>query len=229
MNKIILTVGTSVVVLAGVAWWFFSGNNPEQPLEDTMTKDVAEAEIRIIAFGDSLTAGYGIPLRDAYPAQLERALQDQGYDVAVVNSGVSGETTRGNLERAEFIRSQEADVVLLGIGGNDALRILDVKNTKENISATIDILQAGENPPTVLLLQMQAPLNAGTEFKTAFDSLYQDIATSKNIILVPFLTQDIFFVEGNKLSDGIHYNAIGYQKVVEQHILPAVIKILDNQ
>ena len=167
-------------------------------------------------------------LREAYPAQLELALIERGYNVDVVNSGVSGETTRGNLERASFIRAQEPDIVILGIGGNDALRSLSVDNTRENISTTVDILLGGESAPQVLLLQMQAPLNAGPAYKQKFDSIYGEVASARNLSLVPFLTESIFLKEGNKLPDGIHYNAQGYQKVIEEYLLPAVIEVLEG-
>jgi acyl-CoA thioesterase-1 len=185
--------------------------------------------VTIIAFGDSLTAGYGVSQSEAYPAQLESALREAGFDVRVVNSGVSGETTRGNAERAQFIRSQEPDFVILGIGGNDALRALPLDETEKNIRQTIDILQSGEQAPRVLLLQMQAPLNAGKEYKDTFDGLYETIATEKNLLLVPFITEEIFLDQDNKLPDGIHYNQVGYQKVVEEHILPAVQRVLNER
>lgn len=183
-----------------------------------------DKDIKIIAFGDSLTAGFGLPTNESYPAQLEARLSESGFSVDVINSGVSGETTRGNLERAEFIRSQNSDIVLLGIGGNDALRSLSVDNAKNNIKKTIDILQSGENPPTVFLLQMQSPLNSGFSYKKEFDDMYPNIAKEYGLELIPFLTTEIFLDPVNVLPDGIHLNKTGYEKVVYEHIFPAIEK-----
>lgn len=228
MNKL-FTVGLFLIIVLGSAiFWFFSHDKSTEMNTDETVGRSSPAAITIIAFGDSLTAGYGVQLSEAYPAQLERALSKQGYDVTVVNSGVSGETTRGNVERANFIRTQEPDIVILGTGGNDALRSLPILNTKENIAATLDILLAGEEPPEVLLLKMQAPLNAGEEYKQEFDSIYEELSDKKEVVLVPFLTEDIFFDQSNKLPDGIHYNQQGYQKVIERYLQPAVIQVLEN-
>lgn len=219
-----LLVGGLALLLGGVAWFFFA--TPEPTAVQPRVADPV-AGIKIVAFGDSLTAGYGLMASEAYPAQLESRLEAEGYSVTVINAGVSGETTRGNLERVEFIKLQKPDLVLLGIGGNDALRALPLSETRANISATIEALQAGENPPLVVLLQMQAPLNAGFGYKQSFDALYEELAEQYRIRLVPFLTTELFFDADNKLGDGIHYNQVGYQKVVEMYLLPEVREVLD--
>lgn len=227
-SKKVLKIGLVIVVMAGLGWYF---SNPERT--EKASRDIAPGEltsdesIKIIAFGDSLTAGYGVSQAEAYPAQLEVALREKGYSVSVINSGVSGETTRGNLERAKFIRSQGPNIVILGIGGNDALRSLPLEETEKNIRGTVEILQSGERPPHVLLLQMQAPLNSGREYKQQFDALYETIAIDNELVLVPFITKEIFLNPENKLPDGIHYNRAGYQKVIEQHLLPNLEKILN--
>jgi len=216
-----------LVVIIGLGW-FLTNNKQETSVTPAVSpSEFADTATKIIAFGDSLTAGFGLSLSDAYPAQLERALKDLEYDVSVVNSGVSGETTRGNLERANFIKSQIPDIVILGIGGNDALRSLPLDQTRENILATIDILKEVSNPPQIILLQMQAPINSGQTYKQGFDSIYKEIEATKKVVLVPFLTEEIFFDPANKLPDGIHYNAIGYQKVIDQHLLSAIVTLLN--
>jgi acyl-CoA thioesterase-1 len=225
MNKLILIIPLSLLLIFGMWWWFERNTTNTQPSE---TEPVAtEAPTyTVIAFGDSLTAGYGVAQYEAYPAILETMLRDAEYSVSVINAGVSGETSRGNLERASFIRGQNPDVVILGIGGNDALRGLPPSETEKNIMETIEVLKSGENPPQILLLRMQAPLNAGTTYKRAFDALYETIAEKKGVALVPFLTEDIFFDPENKLPDGIHYNVRGYTKVVETYLFPEVQRFL---
>ncbi len=182
----------------------------------------------IIAFGDSLTAGYGVSQSESYPSQLEARLRGKGIDAKVINAGVSGETTKGNLERATFIRKQNPQIVILGIGGNDALRYLPVEETSKNMRATIEILRGGDNPPLVLLLQMQAPLNAGFSYKQKFDALYETFSKEYNIPLVPFLTKSIFLNPAYKLDDGIHYNRDGYAKVIDEYLLESVSDALSS-
>jgi acyl-CoA thioesterase-1 len=230
MNKQAVFISLIVLLLGTLLWWFFMSTiTPEstvKSLPPTVLPD--ENTINIIAFGDSLTAGYGVSQAEAYPAQLEAKLLKAGYRVSVVNAGVSGETSRGNLERANFIRMQEPDIVIMGVGGNDALRALPVAETKKNIKETIRILREGETPPKLLLLKIQAPLNAGTEYKEQFDSLYETIASEEGVILVPFITEDIFLDTAYKLPDGIHYNELGYEKVIEQYLFPHVTKLLEQ-
>jgi acyl-CoA thioesterase-1 len=225
-NRHLILAGTIGIGL--LAWWLWPSVN-DQVISDIRPRtDTTKPETTIIAFGDSLTAGYGLTASEAYPAQLETSLLGLGYDVAVINAGVSGETTRGNLERASFIRSQNPDVVLLGIGGNDALRLLPFSETEKNLRQTIETLQSGENPPVVILLRMQAPLTAGLSYKRDFDSLYEDLANEYRLVLVPFLTAELFLDSANKLSDGIHYNAEGYRQVVQMYLLPALTQVLDK-
>ena len=214
-----------VVLVLGLGWYIL-GPEVETGNDQVLPVNISEEGIKIVAFGDSLTAGYGVDLSDAYPAQLEVALKNLGYKVTVINSGVSGETTRGNLERAEFIRAQNPVMVILGIGGNDALRGLPVAETKKNLLETIDILKSGEEPPVLILLKMQAPLNSGFAYKQDFDRIYEEVAEAEDVILVPFLTTELFFDSSNKLGDCIHYNRQAYEMAVKQHVLPAVLQVL---
>ena len=216
-----------VIGVSILAYVQFQSVKTATPLPNkTATIDTMK-DVTIISFGDSLTAGYNLPAQESYPALLEERLTAKGYSVKVVNSGVSGETSRGNLERAQFIRSQNPTIVLLGTGGNDALRSLPVTETKSNIEKTIRILQSGESPPKVILLAMQSPLNSGVAYKQSFDAIYGSVADAFDIPLVPFITEEIFLDEANLLPDGIHLNKGGYGKVVDQHILPAVTDILN--
>jgi acyl-CoA thioesterase-1 len=182
----------------------------------------------IIAFGDSLTAGFGLNLDLAYPAQLEKKLIDSLHKVKVVNSGVSGETSIGNLERAKFIRNQNPQIVLLGIGGNDALRGLDIYKTRENIEKSIDILTEGEKAPKVFLLKIQSPNNLGIKYKNEFDSIYKDISEKKKVPLIPFVIDEVFLNKEYMLNDGIHPNAKGYEIILNKYIYPEIIKYLEK-
>jgi len=228
MNPTSKLIIVGVVALVAIWFLFFRSDSNETVISNIPARDTGESGLTIIAFGDSLTAGYGLPVSDSYPAQLETALRAKGLSVSIINSGVSGETTRGNLERAKFIRSQNPDIVILGIGGNDALRNLPVSETKSNIEETVKVLQSGENPPVVILLKMQGPINSGLAYKRDFDAIYEEVAKSYNLILVPFLTAELFLDSANKLNDGIHYNATGYQKVVDQHLVPVLEEVIEQ-
>lgn len=212
-----------LIIAAGIAVFVATQESAPIPAS-TLTEEVGEAvkPFTIIAMGDSLTAGYGLPLSESYPAQLEARLNEAGYAVRVINAGVSGETTRGNLERASFIRNQNPDIVLLGIGGNDALRFLPLSETEVNLRTTIETLMSGDNPPMLILLGMQAPLNAGPAYKQSFDALYTSLADEYEITLIPFITEDVFLDPLLKLEDGIHLNNAGYARVVDTYLIPAL-------
>ena len=185
ITKKTLIYGAALALIgAGLLLFSLFGTSGEDKARTSQT--AREVDLTIIAFGDSLTAGYGLPASESYPAQLEALLKEKGVSVRVVNAGVSGETTRGNLERAAFIRKQSPDIVLLGIGGNDALRMLPLEETKKNIRGTIQTLQAGEQPPVLVLLTMQGPLSAGAAYKRDFDAMYPELAREFDLIQSPF-------------------------------------------
>jgi acyl-CoA thioesterase-1 len=228
MNKMFYIIGGGIIMLLGVMWFFLSPSDEVVVPVTLSDRAGTDPAIKVIAFGDSLTAGFGLPSGEAYPAQLEQRLLSAGYDVEVINAGVSGETTAGNKERATFIASQEPDIVLLGTGGNDALRALSVVTMEENLRSTIVMLQNSATPPVILLLQMQAPLNSGLGYKREFDAVYENVADDMGLILVPFITAGLFLDRDNKLPDGIHYNALGYEKVVDQYVMPALEEVLEG-
>lgn len=215
-----------VMSVALVAWYVLRTTPPVATVPRNSTS--TPGALQIIAFGDSLTAGYGLPLAESYPSQLEVVLQREGYSVTVINSGVSGETTAGSKSRAQFIRDQQPDIVLLGIGGNDALRALPVADAKANIRDVLTTLTAGENPPMVLLLEIQAPLNAGFAYKASFDRMYEDVADEFDIPLTPFVVRELILDQAYVQSDGIHYNQAGYARIVEEYLAPALRAVLSK-
>lgn len=210
-----------LIALSILGWFFFS---PTDKTENVIPEDATASTYTIVAFGDSLTAGYGLPLFESYPYQLEEKLKAKGLPIKVINAGVSGETTKGNNERASFIRDQNPDMVILGIGGNDALRALPVKEVKENIESTINLLKSAGSKPQILLLQMQSPLNVGFAYKSQFDAVYKDLSKKYNLPLVPFLTVDVFSNPELMLPDRIHPNKAGYAKLIDENIFDVVLK-----
>ncbi len=204
-----------------LSWYFFSRpRNKVVVLENSNTG----SSYTIVAFGDSLTAGYGLPLYESYPYQLEEKLKAKGLDIKVINAGVSGETSKGNNERANFIKEQNPDMVIWGIGGNDALRALPVKDMKSNMESTIQILQSAESKPKILMLEMQSPLNAGFKYKKEFDAVYRDLSKKYDLPLVPFLMASVFLNPDLMLEDRIHPNKAGYAKLIDDNLFSVVYK-----
>jgi acyl-CoA thioesterase-1 len=176
---------------------------------------VMGAERKVIAFGDSLFAGYGLDPRDSYPEKLENALRAKGINADVINAGVSGDTTAAGLQRLEFtLAAQETPPALfiLELGGNDLLRGLKPAETKANLGKMLAILKAQKVP--VLLMGMRAPPNYGPEFQAQFDAIYADLAKEYGAALIPFWLESIYREASLFQSDRIHPTADGVEKLV---------------
>jgi acyl-CoA thioesterase-1 len=177
-------------------------------------------ERKIIAFGDSLFAGYGLDPRDAYPEKLENALRAKGINADIVNAGVSGDTSAAGLNRLEFTLASQKEsppvLVILELGGNDLLRGLSPEETKANLAKMLAILKKADVP--VLLMGMRAPPNYGPEFQQKFDALYADLAKEYGAGLVPFWLEDIYRDPSLFQQDRIHPTAAGVEKLVASTI-----------
>lgn len=183
-----------------------------------------EPPIRIVAFGDSLTAGYRLPPEAAFPLRLTRRLQARGIQAQVVNAGVSGDTTATGLARLDWALSDKADAVILELGANDALRGLDPAKTRANLDEIISRLKA--RGVAILLAGMRAPRGLGAEFTAAFDRIYTDLAQKHGLQLYPFFLDGVALDPKLNLDDGIHPNARGVDVIVER-IVPYVEKLVD--
>lgn len=176
---------------------------------------VTGPERRILAFGNSLFAGYNVEDGESYPAQLEDALRAQGIDARVANAGVSGDTTAAGLQRLAFtLDAQERapDLVILELGGNDLLRGLSPEETRANLASMLDILAERDIP--VLLMGMRSPPNYGPEFQAEFDALYPALAEEYGAELVPFFLQSIYDKPQLIQPDRIHPTAEGIETLV---------------
>ncbi|MFM7350170.1 MAG: arylesterase [Erythrobacter sp.] len=173
-------------------------------------------ERRIIAFGDSLFAGYGLDPRDAYPEKLEAALRAKGINAEVVNAGVSGDTTAAGLNRIEFTLASQKEtppaLFILELGGNDLLRGLSPDETKANLAKMLDVLKKAGVP--VLLMGMRSPPNYGPEFQAKFDAIYRDLAREYDAALIPFWLEDIYREPSLIQADRIHPTADGVERLV---------------
>jgi len=177
----------------------------------------------IVAFGDSLTAGLGLPEKDSFPAQLERALKARGQEVKVVNAGVSGDTAAAGLARLDWAMPDDASAVIVELGANDALQGLDPAATKATLEKVITELKARGLP--ILLAGMEAPRNMGKDYVDQFRALYADLATSYDLILYPFFLDGVALDDKYTLGDGLHPNAKGVARIVDG-ILPKVEELL---
>ena len=175
--------------------------------------------LRIAVLGDSLTAGYGLAAADAFPVQLEAALRQRGHRVLVQNAGVSGDTSAGGLARLDWTLTERPALVIVELGGNDALRGLDPASTSANIAAILGRLkQAGVKS---LLTGMRAPRNFGRDYYTKFDRLYPDLAQTHEVPFYPFFLEGVAGRPELNQPDGIHPTAAGVAIIVAK-ILPLV-------
>jgi acyl-CoA thioesterase-1 len=176
---------------------------------------VMGAERRIVAFGDSLFAGYGLDPRDSYPSKLEAALRAKGVNAKVVAAAVSGDTSAAGLQRLQFtLDSQQAspELFILELGGNDLLRGLSPAETRANLAQMLAVLRDAKVP--VLLMGMRAPPNYGPEYQAAFDAMYRDLAKEYGAALIPFWLEDIYREPELFQSDKIHPTAEGIERLV---------------
>ena len=175
--------------------------------------------LRLVALGDSLTAGYGLPAEAAFPAVLERALKQRGHNVEVANAGVSGDTASGGLQRLEWSVPDGTDGVILELGANDMLRGLDPKVTRQALETVIQRLKARGIP--VMLAGMYATRNLGPDYVARFDAIYRDLAGTYGLVLYPFFLEGVAGQKGLNLPDGLHPTAQGVEQIV-RGILPSV-------
>ena len=176
---------------------------------------VAGPPVDVLAFGDSLFAGYGLEEGESYPAQLKSALRARGINAEVTNAGVSGDTTAAGRQRLAFVldaQEQAPDLFILELGGNDLLRGLPPEQTRENLDAMLTEL--GERDIPVLLMGMRAPPNAGPEFQSAFDAIYPDLARKHGAALVPFFLDSVYDKPTLFQRDRIHPTAEGTEAIV---------------
>ncbi|MDG2480129.1 MAG: arylesterase [Alphaproteobacteria bacterium] len=185
----------------------------------------AGGPVRILALGDSLTAGYGLPAQDGFVAQLGDALAAAGHDVVMIDAGVSGDTTAGGLSRLDWALAGGADVAIIELGANDALRGIDPASSRANLDGILAAL-GGRGIPA-LLAGIYAPRNLGPEYVAAFDAMYPELAAEHDAILYPFFLEGVAADPTLNQGDGIHPNPRGVVIIVE-NMLPDVIALIER-
>ena len=192
--------------------------SPERPPEDTQpsssnARRVAAEAPRIVAFGNSLTAGLGVSPDQSYPAHLQRRLHEAGYHYEVINAGVSGETTTGGLRRLSWILKSRPSIAIVELGANDALRGQPLSLMASNLSNIIEGLQKAN--VTVVLAGMQIPPNYGPDYTTGFASMFERLAQDHSVALIPFFLEGVAARQDLNQADGIHPTGEGYRIVAD--------------
>lgn len=177
----------------------------------------------ILAFGDSITAGFGLPQQEAFPARLEAKLRADGLAVHVINAGVSGDTTADGLARLDWALAEKPDAVILELGANDALRGLDPATVRANLDKMIGKIQA--SGAKLLLAGMQAPSNFGEEYQQAFNRIYPELAEAHGVALYPFILDGVALDRQLNQPDGLHPNERGVGIIVE-HMAPYIARLI---
>jgi acyl-CoA thioesterase I len=180
----------------------------------------------IVAFGDSLTAGLGVPPDQSYPAHLQRKLDRAGYAYRVVNAGVSGDTTAGGVRRVSWALNSKPTIVILELGANDGLRGLSLNETKANLERIIQQFQQAS--VTVVLAGMKLPPNYGQDYTAGFEALYQALAKQYRLTLIPFFLDGVAVSSTLNQADGIHPTGEGYRLIVEK-VFPTLEPMLERK
>lgn len=183
----------------------------------------AQSPIRLVAFGDSLTAGYGLGPREGFAPRLEAALKSRGHNVVVANAGVSGDTASGGADRLDWSVPDGTDGVIVELGANDMLRGVDPKITRAALTRILDRLAARKIP--AMLAGMRASPNLGSDYVRRFESIYPDLAKERGLVLYPFFLEGVVGDRSLNLPDGLHPTAKGVDVVVA-NITPTVEKFL---
>jgi len=184
---------------------------------------VATEPLRLLALGDSLTAGFGLKPGEGFTDQLQRELDARGVPVLILNAGVSGDTTSGGLARLEWALGDRPDMIILALGANDGLRAVNPEVTRSNLAAILEQLRLKKLP--VLLAGIYAPPNLGREYAAEFNRIFPELAAEYDALLYPFFLDGVAARPELNQSDGMHPNAAGVAVMVER-IAPYVIRLV---
>jgi acyl-CoA thioesterase-1 len=185
--------------------------------------ETASKPIRIVAFGDSLTSGYGLRQSQAFPVQLQKELRARGHNVVISNAGVAGDTSAAGLARFDWAIGDDVDAVILELGANDALRGIDPKVTRQNMQKILAKLK--ERGVPVLLAGMRSPANWGDTYAEDFDAIFPDLAKEHALVFYPFFLEGVVLNARLNQNDGMHPNSKGVAEIVRQ-IIPSVEELI---
>ena len=209
-----------------------NGSSTQQSSTDPQTSISANTDStsdlkikRIIFFGNSLTAGYGLSDQEAFTTQIQLIMDSLDLPYQAINAGLSGETTAGGERRIDWVLKQQMDIFFLELGGNDMLRGTDVQTTENNLRSIITKVRIKHPNIPIILAGMMAPPNLGKEYTDAFASIYPTLSKEFNLTLIPFFLEGVAGIDSLNQSDGIHPTAQG-QKIVAQTVWQALYPLL---
>ena len=198
------------------------GNNGEPSTENTPatsndsgTTQTKSSMKTIVFFGNSITAGYGLELSQAFPALIQKKIDSLNLPYKVINAGVSGETSSGGYTRIDWILKQPVDIFVLELGGNDGLRGIPLTETKKNLQLIIDKVKAKYPQAKIILAGMEIPPNMGPAYTAEFRSIFPELAKKNNVGLIPFILKGVGGEPKLNLEDGIHPTAEGHEILAE--------------
>lgn len=176
---------------------------------------LAQENSRILFFGDSITAGYGLDTEQAFPALIQQKVDSVGLKYRVINAGQSGETSAGGVRRVDWILQQQPDIFFLELGGNDGLRGVDPNNTKENLQQIINKVNEKYPDTKIVLAGMQAPPNMGERYAEQFKNIFFELADANNVVFMPFVLEEVAGDPELNQPDGIHPTADGHEIIAK--------------
>ncbi|WP_324028316.1 arylesterase [Maribacter sp. BPC-D8] len=201
------------------------GETPEKKTPNTQTEAVSSVEKEAISaddnvilfYGNSLTAAYGLDTKEGFPNRIQQRLDSLGLDYKVINSGLSGETTSGGLNRLDWVLNQPVDIFVLELGANDGLRGIPITESMNNLQSMIEMVKEKNSETQIILAGMQIPPNMGADYASQFKMMYPALAESNDIRLIPFLLEGVAGIPKLNLEDGIHPTTEG-QRIVTENV-----------
>lgn len=190
-----------------------------------MLNTTADEEKTILFYGDSITAGYGVGTEFAFPNLLGSKLRENGYDIEIVNAGLSGETSAGGLTRIDWILNRSFDIFILELGANDGLRGLPVSETEKNLQLIIDKVKVKYPHTKIVLAGMMVPPNMGEDYTHEFKAIYPRLAKKNNAILIPFILDGVAGDSELNQPDGIHPNVKGHN-IIAKNLYPVMVQLI---
>lgn len=179
----------------------------------------------VLFFGTSLTAGLGVDLEEAYPALIQEKMDSLQLPYEVINAGLSGETTASGKSRLDWVLKQQVDIFVLELGANDGLRGVNLTETKNNLQSIIDSVKNKNSKTKIVLLGMEIPPNMGPEYTAEFRNLFPELATKNELVLLPFLLENVGGIPELNQQDGIHPTAEG-QQIMAQNVWKVIEPLL---
>ncbi|MEY8781018.1 arylesterase [Allomuricauda sp. XS_ASV26] len=197
----------------------------DNPAEKTETITTEGSDKKILFFGDSLTAGYGLEMGQAFPTLIQQKIDSLDLDYAVINAGLSGETTASGKNRLEWVLEENIDIVIIELGANDGLRGIPLSETESNLKSMVDTVRETLPNARIILAGMKIPPNMGPEYTKEFEEIFPKLASSEEIYLIPFLLENVAGIPHLNQSDGIHPTIKG-QKLVAENVWKVLQPIL---